>query len=340
MIARGGVGTNSGFDLAISYDSTKFTIATAGAATIGSLLTPASGNLIGTPLGITYNAATPGIIRLQASTSDGTRTLPFGTTGSIVLLRATLAAGATGTTIINVLASSGGTSTAIADNDVNSLVLVPAPSNANTDTIDGLLTITVATLPTLLPTVINAGAGFITGSQRSEIVSLTVSFSAAATLGANAFTLRNKDTNSVIDSSQIIYAQGTSSSFVITFGAGSGANGVEFNGVVKRAGGSNGSSIGNSLADGNYELTVDPTKVLGNNVFGNALTDNFFRLFGDANGSGVVDGLDNALLRQAIKSNNPNANAVFDVDGNGGRLEIATDIVAFGFSFNKRRRVF
>jgi len=58
------------------------------------------------------------------------------------------------------------------------------------------------------------------------------------------------------------------------------------------------------LADGNYQLTIDATKVTvngmrldgdedgvagGNHVFGNVAADDFFRLFGDGDG---IDGVD------------------------------------------------
>ncbi len=78
-------------------------------------------------------------------------------------------------------------------------------------------------------------------------------FSEPVTLAAGAFVLRNLTDGVDLGESQIIISpsSGASDRFVITFGAGPS---VETRGA---AGG------GNSLANGNYQLTVKADKVTG-----------------------------------------------------------------------------
>jgi subtilisin family serine protease len=187
--------------------------------------------------------------------------------------------------------------------------------------------------PTLSSVVINSGVNFTNNAQRSQITTLQVTFSGPVTLDAGAFTLQNiglySASSSFIPTGQILYTPGTAQSFVITFGAGGGANGSTLNGVVKRAGGAAASTTGNSLADGNYKLTIDPSKVhqsdgqmlSGNNVFGAAQAEKFFRMFGDSDGDGDVDGTDTVRFRAAQTA----YNAALDWNGNGSVTVNAAD---------------
>lgn len=205
--------------------------------------------------------------------------------------------------------------------------------------------------PTLSSVVINSGAGFSNAAQRSQITTLQVTFSGPVTLAAGAFTLENlglySASSSFIPSGQIVYTPGTATSFVITFGAGAGADGTIFNGVVKRAGGAAASTTGNSLADGNYKLTIDPSKVQqadgqtlsGNNQFGaSATVDKFFRMFGDSDGDGDVDGSDTVRFRSAQGA----YNAAFDWNGNGtvtvNAADPNSDSNRFAANNGKKRR--
>ena len=126
----------------------------------------------------------------------------------------------------------------------------------------------------------------------------------------------------------------------LTFDAPGVANGATLNGIVKRNGGASTAANGNSLADGNYVLRIDPAKVSGegftlqgNAAFGTAATDNFFRLFGDSDGDGDVDGSDALALRSAQST----YNAAFDWDGDGS-VGVGADINNFNANRNKRRR--
>ena len=89
-----------------------------------------------------------------------------------------------------------------------------------------------------------------------------------------------------------------------------------------------------SLADGNYQLTLNPTRISigglsldgdgdgnegGNYQFGNREVDQFFRLFGDGDGDRDVDGRDLGRLSNAIFSTSadPNYDPALDFDGDG-----------------------
>ncbi len=207
--------------------------------------------------------------------------------------------------------------------------------------------------PTLAGVTVNNGVGFTNTVQRSQIVSLTVSFSGPVTLDPNAFTLENIGLftagSSFVPAGQLTYTSGVSAaSFVITFGVGPGnvdPIGTVVNGVVKRGGGSAAVTDGNSLADGNYVLTIDPTKVhqsdtqslSGNNRFGALSAERFFRMFGDSDGDGDVDGSDTVNFRRAQTA--LQYNAALDWDGNGS-VSIGVDSTNFSANNSKKRRLF
>ena len=54
------------------------------------------------------------------------------------------AGAATGGFPVNLLQNSGGTFTALTNNNIDELILVPAPTNADSDSVDGVFTIEVA----------------------------------------------------------------------------------------------------------------------------------------------------------------------------------------------------
>jgi hypothetical protein len=87
--------------------------------------------------------------------------------------------------------------------------------------------------------------------------------------------------------------------------------------------------VGGSLADGSYTLTVRADRVHdrwgremdgdGNGLPGGNRVDGFFRLFGDSDGDGDVDGADRDLFRSAFKTSVGEAGYLwyFDFDGDG-----------------------
>ncbi len=212
--------------------------------------------------------------------------------------------------------------------------------------------------PTLVGVTLNSGVAFPLASptslpQRSQIVSVTVAFSSAVTLDAGAFILESKDlfgisANFGASAVPLNYTLGPGNTFVITFGVGSGTNGVTYDGVVKRADGAAATIKGNSLADGNYRLTIDPLKVhqsdgktlAGNHQYGAAYADRFFRMFGDSDGDGDVDGTDTVGFRRALAVYNP----ALDWDGNGSVTVNAADPFSdssrFSANNSKKRKLF
>ena len=74
-----------------------------------------------------------------------------------------------------------------------------------------------------------------------------------------------------------------------------------------------------SIANGEYTITINPSFVFAaadgttSMAPGTGRSDNFFRLFGDMSGSGVLTALDNARLKTAMSVYNP----AFDYTGNG-----------------------
>lgn len=200
--------------------------------------------------------------------------------------------------------------------------------------------------PTFTSAVVNGGVAFPNNSQRSIVTSLVVNFGSPVVLQSNPFSLENIGLvtagSSFIPQNQLIISpsSGASSSFTVTFDAGTVANGTELNGVVKRSGGPAATANGNSLADGNYVLRIDPSKVkgegfslVGDAAFGDVATDSFFRMYGDSDGDGDVDGTDAVALRNAQLS----YNAALDWDGNGS-VTAGADINNFNSNRNRRRR--
>jgi hypothetical protein len=207
------------------------------------------------------------------------------------------------------------------------------------------LTITAITLSSVA---VNGAVPFANPAQRSMITSLVVTFNTPVTLDPNAFSLENiglfSASSRFIPPNQLMItpSTGSSSVFTITFDAGSVAIGTTLNGVTKRAGGATASTTGNSLDDGNYVLRIDSTKVrsgsgtlTGNSTFGATATDNFFRMYGDSNGDGRVDGTDFAALRAALAGA---YNPAFDFDGNGS-VSSGLDTTEYTKRQNRRRRV-
>ena len=166
---------------------------------------------------------------------------------------------------------------------------------------------------------VNVGA-----AQRSMVTSLAVTFSTAVSLPAtpaSAFTLTR-----VGDGASVTFtatASVVNSVTVVTLGNFTGA-----------------AAVNGSLADGRYTLTVLASQVMANgatldgNGDGTSGGDyvspadtspatpgqfNLFRLFGDINGDGFVNGVDLIAFRSAIGSaaGDPNFMAAFDANNDG-----------------------
>jgi hypothetical protein len=196
--------------------------------------------------------------------------------------------------------------------------------------------------------------GFVGKNQRSMVTSIELTFATPVTLDSTAISIENigllTASSSFIPQDQILITSDPmpTTNFQITFKAdiGPGAqppDGTVINGVVRRNGGATtGGARGNSLADGNYVLRIDPSKVsgegfalIGDAAFGDVAADRFFRMYGDNDGDGDVDGTDAVALRNAQLS----YNAALDWDGNGS-VSAGADITNFNSNRNRRRRLF
>ncbi len=176
----------------------------------------------------------------------------------------------------------------------------------------------VPVAPTFNSATVNGTDLFLSSTQRSQLTSLVLNFSAPVIVAPNAFTISNiglftAQSPAALGASQIIVSGSGTLQITLRWGAGPG--------VIARSGTG---SRGNSLADGNWQLSIDPTKVTaaagglsltGGTDFGAVPTDNFFRLYGDSNGDGIVNGTDSGAMRAALAA--PTSNAAFDWDGNG-----------------------
>src|SRR6516165_3033636 len=158
-------------------------------------------------------------------------------------------------------------------------------------------------LPAVQGVVVNDGS-----AQRSMVNSLTVTFSTVVHLDPGAFELVRQEGGVIqLDVSESV-VDGHSVDTLTFSGAG---------------------IIGGSLADGHYTLTIHGGLVrdgfgqaldgAGTGVAGSDRVDTFFRLFGDADGDGVVDAHDRALFRSAFRTRVGEAGYLwyFDYDGDG-----------------------
>ena len=121
-----------GFDLLFEFDADKFSVT---GAQLGTLLQ-------GTDLVGSLSQPAPGKLIYSADSLHGTSVLAFGTQGQLVTLTVAVAAdAAVGPSAFNLLATLGSGRSGVFDAALHELVLDPPPTNAATDTIDGLLTI-------------------------------------------------------------------------------------------------------------------------------------------------------------------------------------------------------
>ena len=180
--------------------------------------------------------------------------------------------------------------------------------------------------PTVESLSINGG-----DSQRSSLTEVVVTFDGEVTAPASAFQIKQRGTDQILDTLLVnssINPLGKTVS-VLTFGD----NG---NLVINRPNG------GNSLVDGNYQLTIDHTQVsavgggpnmLGDYVIGDQAADNFFRFFSDQDGDRDADTSDLVGFGGTFRKNSfdPGFNPLFDADGDN---DVDTnDLIQFGQRF-------
>ncbi|MEO1524678.1 MAG: PQQ-dependent sugar dehydrogenase [Planctomycetota bacterium] len=159
--------------------------------------------------------------------------------------------------------------------------------------------------------------------QRSIVDELIIQFDSIVQVNdANddLVQITNRDTMEAINSETIVESQEGKSQLRIRFQAGPSVE--ERNSSLP------------SLADGNYQLTLNASRVLiggltldgdddgaagGDYLFGDQQVDQFFRLFGDLDGDRDVDGRDYGLLSTAIftSAGDVGFDERFDFDGDG-----------------------
>jgi hypothetical protein len=158
--------------------------------------------------------------------------------------------------------------------------------------------------------VVNGDNAALDGAQRSMVDSIVYKFNQPVTAGANAFSIAlHPDVTVDGQSGQTVGTLPTLNwstpdggiTWVVTFSG---------NGVV-----------GNSIADGVYDITLNHTAVTGSS--GQALaadqTDTVYRLFGDLQGNGTVNAADTRQLSKAFGTTSGSAGylAALDYDANG-----------------------
>jgi ELWxxDGT repeat protein len=200
-------------------------------------------------------------------------------------------------------------------------------------------------LPPAPPTV--AGVQVNDGNaQRSEVQVITVTFSGPVTFtggntnAAAAFQLQHlTDNNNVVLSTNVGTDSQGRTVVALRF------SGSEIDGISAQ----NGAAA--SLADGRYTLTVFSANVTGAGgvaLAGGGANGNYvsppdayqgnglhlFRLFGDANGDGVVDSTDLGQFRSTFNANNTLPNYLWYLDADGDGVVDSTDLGQFRTRFN------
>lgn len=170
-----------------------------------------------------------------------------------------------------------------------------------------------AIVPRVTSVTVNEGS-----NQRSQVTSVTVRFNTEinSALAQSAFSIQNLTTGNPVGTVNVATNNATGNAVVtLTF---DGAETVSRSGV---------GALSNSLADGNYRLDVDASfirrgsgvRMAADDQFGDQLTDNFFRLYGDSDGDRDVDGQDYGRFGLTFlkTADDEEFNSSFDSDGDG-----------------------
>jgi hypothetical protein len=139
----------TGVDVTLRYDPSRFAISN---LQLGDLLAGFRAS---------FNTEVPGELRLVAFTGQGPE-LAHGASGALFLVDLTVLPGAAaGASVLNLVASLGGTTTALYGNDLRPLLLVPAPTDGASDAVDGRFTVLAAEAAAFRPAgaVPNASGG-------------------------------------------------------------------------------------------------------------------------------------------------------------------------------------
>jgi hypothetical protein len=224
--------TISGFDIVIEFDATKFSV---GSAQVGALLA-ANSDLSGE-----WSVPAAGKLIFSADATEGSELFAYGTQGDLFTIVFDVVGDApAGDWPLNLLAAFGDTPTAVFANDYADLRLLPGPTNASDDRVDGRMTID-ATPPTLAVNIVDVSL-----SDEDNNSSVTFTFSEAVT----GFTA---DDVTVAGGTLSDFA-GSGSSYTATFTA---TDGVDATGSVSVAAGRYTDVAGNSGGEGADTVAID-----------------------------------------------------------------------------------
>ena len=188
--------------------------------------------------------------------------------------------------------------------------------------------VTIDTRPSVQSVVMNGNE-----DQRSNLTELTVTFDGEVTAPASAFEVKQRGTETILDTLIVHSTVNGSGQTVstLTFGAGG-------NLVIDRPNG------GNSLIDGNYELTIQAAQIAkvgggplmaADYLLGAAAADRFFRFFGDHDGDRDADTSDLPAFGATFRKNSGDVgfDPLFDFEGDN---DVDTgDLVQFGQRFRQ-----
>jgi hypothetical protein len=255
-------------DLAIAYDPAVFTVSN---FVRGALL---DGFGFTAPV---VNSSTPGILRVTMSSAAGPE-LAFGAAGVVFQFDATVAVEAPeGVTRLNLLQNFESTFTGIENNDIDQLTLVPAPTNADNDPVDGVFTVAN---PVAELSIVAADADKPEGNADTTPFTFTVTRSGLTTgtttvdyavTGSGATPANAADFGGTLPSGQITFAPDETSKTLTINVSGDTLVEPDEGFTVTLSGASGGAQITTATANGT--IRNDDTQVTLNVAPGSVLED-------------------------------------------------------------------
>jgi hypothetical protein len=168
----------------------------------------------------------------------------------------------------------------------------------------------------------------LAGAQRSMVDSIVYNFTAPVALSAAAFSI-----SAVVDNTNTGDMAGVAPTLNVAPVPFTNEWVVTFTDPV------NNSVIGNSIANGAYSITINPslvTAVSDGQTLSAGETDTFYRLYGDLTGAQSVTGVDVNAFNRAYGNNAYAAGYVAALDYNDGGRYTGIDVNAFNRAFNTR----
>jgi hypothetical protein len=171
----------------------------------------------------------------------------------------------------------------------------------------------------------------LAGAQRSMVDSIVYNFTEPVNLTAAAFTINvvvnNSNTGSMVGVAPTLNVAPVpfTNEWVVTF-----------------TDPTNGSVVGNSIANGAYSIAINPslvTAVSGAQALSAGETDTFYRLYGDLTGAQSVTAVDVNAFNRAYANSAYAASYVAALDYNDAGRYTGIDVNALNRAFNTRYHV-